>query len=59
MIIGLAILLFKEAMEEFFPNQKKHLTRFVLLRWGWQIIVLSLILLTGVLGSDQFIYANF
>ena len=59
MVLGLMILLFKEIMDEFYPAQMERLTRLVLLRWGGQILILSLILLAGVLGSDQFIYANF
>lgn len=59
MVLGLMILLFKEIMDEFYPAQMELLTRQVLLRWGGQILILSLILLAGVLGSDQFIYANF
>lgn len=62
MVLGLMILLFKEVMDEFSPSLMERLTRpvvLVVLRWGGQILILSLILLAGVLGSDQFIYANF
>ena len=59
MVLGLMILLFKEVMDEFFPVQMGRLAKPVWLRWGGQILILSLILLAGVLGSDQFIYANF
>ena len=59
MILGIIILLFKDVMDEFFPVQMARWSKPVWLRWGGYIIVLSLILLTGVLGSDQFIYANF
>ena len=59
MVLGLMILLFKEVMDEFFPDQMERLARPIWLRWGGQILILSLILLAGVLGSDQFIYANF
>lgn len=59
MVVGLVILLFKEVMDEFFPALMERLTRQVFLMWGGQILILSLILLAGVLGSDQFIYANF
>lgn len=59
MVFGLMILLIKEVMDEFFPAQMELLARPIWFRWGAQIIILSLILLTGVLGSDQFIYANF
>ena len=59
MVLGLMILLFKEVMDEFFPVQMERLAKPIWLRWGGQILILSLILLAGVLGSDQFIYANF
>ena len=59
MVLGLMILLLKEVLDEFFPAQMERLARPILLRWGGQILILSLILLAGVLGSDQFIYANF
>jgi len=59
MVLGLMILLFKEIMDEFFPVQMERLAKPIWLRWGGQILILSLILLAGVLGSDQFIYANF
>ena len=59
MVLGLMILLLKEVMDEFFPALMERLTSSVFLRWGGQILILSLILLAGVLGSDQFIYANF
>jgi len=59
MLLGLMILLYKEVMDEFFPVQMERLAKPIWLRWGAQILILSLILLAGVLGSDQFIYANF
>jgi hypothetical protein len=59
MVLGLMILLLKEIMEEWFPAQMERFSRLIWLRWGGQILILSLILLAGVLGSDQFIYANF
>lgn len=59
MVLGLMILLLKEIMDEFFPALMERLAKPVWLRWGGQILILSLILLAGVLGSDQFIYANF
>lgn len=59
MVLGIAILLFKEILDEFYPVMKARLIRPVWLRWGGYFLILSLILLAGVLGSDQFIYANF
>ena len=59
MVLGIAVLLFKEVIDEFYPAMKARLIRPILLRWGGYFVILSLILLAGVLGSDQFIYANF
>lgn len=59
MVLGIAILLFKEILDEFYPVMKARIIRPVWLRWGGYFVILSLILLAGVLGSDQFIYANF
>jgi D-alanyl-lipoteichoic acid acyltransferase DltB (MBOAT superfamily) len=59
MVIGIALLLFKEVLDEFYPAMKTQLNCPIWLRWGTYLTVLSLILLAGVLGSDQFIYANF
>ena len=59
MVLGIAILLFKDIIDEFYPSVKALLIRPVWLRWGGYFVILSLILLAGVLGSDQFIYANF
>lgn len=59
MVMGIAVLLFKEVVDEFYPAMKARLIRPIWLRWGGYFAILSLILLAGVLGSDQFIYANF
>ena len=59
MVLGIAILLFKEILDEFYPVMKARIIRPIWLRWGAYVVILSLILLAGVLGSDQFIYANF
>ena len=59
MVMGIAILLCKEFIDEFYPAMKAWLIRPIWLRWGGYFVILSLILLAGVLGSDQFIYANF
>ena len=59
MVLGIVILLIKEVLDEFYPSMKAILIRPIWLRWGGYLVILSLILLAGVLGSDQFIYANF
>lgn len=59
MLFGLMILLCKEVMEEFLPSRLEQLAKPVWIRWGGYMIILSLILVSGVLGADQFIYASF
>jgi len=59
MIFGIVALLFKDVMDEFFPAQTNRLKDIGILRWGAYVFILSSILLTGVFGADQFIYANF
>ena len=59
MVLGLLIMFFKDMMDEFFPARMARLSEPLWLRWGGRVFILSLILLAGVLGSDQFIYANF
>ncbi len=59
MVLGIAILLLKEVVDEFYPAMEVRLIRPIWLRWGAYVVILCLILLAGVLGSDQFIYANF
>ena len=58
--IGLSILLFKDIRDEFFPN---HLlvfeNRHLVVRWAGYLSVMVIILMAGVFGADQFIYANF
>ena len=59
-IIGVTLLIFKDVRDEFFPNKfllmnNKHF----FIRWGCYLSLIAMILLMGVLGSDQFIYANF
>ena len=59
-IIAISILFFKDFKDEFFPE---HLTfvhnkrRWV--RWCSYVSIVWLIMLAGVFGADQFIYANF
>lgn len=59
MLMGLLILLMNEVMEEFYPIQMETISKPIWFRWSRDLVILSLVLLTGVLGSDQFIYANF
>ena len=59
-LIGVTLLICKDVRDEFFPNRfllmnNKH----IFIRWGCYLSLIVMILLMGVLGSDQFIYANF
>ena len=56
--IGIAMLFAKDYIDEF-TNIKIFDHHRLVVRWLAYSIVLSSILLTGVFGSDQFIYANF
>lgn len=59
-IMGLFMLLVKEFLDEYYPckvsffNNKRKIVR-----WVSYFFVFILIMLTGVFGSDQFIYAKF
>lgn len=57
---GSSILLMKDYTEEFFPNRFQILNSSnIYVRWAFYLLLVVLILSSGVLGSDQFIYANF
>lgn len=57
---GILLLFIKDFSDEYYPqkfnifNNKK-----IVVRWASYLIILILIMLTGVFGADQFIYANF
>lgn len=58
--LGLAILLFKDIRDEFFPNKMQLFeSNFTVVRWSSYLFVVTMILLSGVFSADQFIYANF
>ena len=60
MAIGLAVLVGKEVIEEFAGARWLPFnSRSRVVRWLSYVAVAVMILLCGVLGSDQFIYANF
>lgn len=59
-IMGIVLLFCKDVFDEYFPNhpflfEYKH----KIVRWLFYVSVFVLIMLTGVFGADQFIYANF
>ena len=60
MLIGLVMLFTKDFIEEFFPEKMKLLDNPRLsVRWTCYVTLMVMILVAGVFGSDQFIYANF
>ena len=57
-LMAIALVLFKETREEFFPTKLRFLNnRYV--RWAEYVVVFSLILLCGALDSGSFIYGSF
>ena len=59
-LFGVIMLFLKDATDEFFPSRFKVLdNRHVAVRWCSYLLIMVAILLTGVFGADQFIYANF
>ncbi len=57
-LMAIALVLFKETREEFFPAKPRFLNnRYV--RWAEYVVVFSLILLCGALDSGSFIYGSF
>ena len=58
--IGIFFLVLKDFFDEFMPSKMSLFNnRYAIVRWLSYISVIIMILLTGVFGSDQFIYANF
>lgn len=58
--LGVVILLFKDFVDEFFPNKFKLFeNKHTVVRWFSYIVVMVMIVLCGVFSADQFIYANF
>lgn len=59
-LFGVMMLILKDATDEFFPSRFKVLdNRQAAVRWCCYLLIMVTILLTGVFGADQFIYANF
>lgn len=59
-LLGVFTLVIKDVTDEFLPHQlilydNKH----KVVRWAAYLLTMVAILLTGVFGADQFIYANF
>ena len=59
-IIGLFFLFVKDFFDEYFPDRFKLLdNRYRIIRWVSYVSLIIMIIMCGVFGSDQFIYANF
>lgn len=58
--LGIIILFMKDFTDEFMPNSFQiYNNSHTVVRWSAYIMTIVTILLTGVFGADQFIYANF
>ena len=59
-VLGCFILVLKDVRDEFFPEKFKLInSRSAVVRWITYTCLIVSILLMGVFGADQFIYANF
>lgn len=59
-IMGVGLLLLKDFRDEFMPDRFLLMNnKSCFIRWTVYVCVLLMILVAGVFGSDQFIYANF
>ena len=59
-LFGLIMLILKDATDEFFPSRFKVMdNHHAAVRWCSYLLIMVAILLMGVFGADQFIYANF
>lgn len=60
MALGVSLLFVKDLTDEFCPARFKLFdNRYAAVRWCAYLSIMVAILLTGVFGADQFIYANF
>lgn len=59
-VMGVLLLLIKDVRDEYFPMRMQLMnSRYAVVRWSGYLLIMVAILLTGVFGADQFIYANF
>lgn len=59
-ILGVMMLIINDIRDEFFPDRLRLMnSKYMVVRWSAYLVVTSLIILMGVLSSDQFIYASF
>ena len=60
LIFGVLILFIKDVTDEFFPTHLQLLnSKCIVVRWISYVALVITIMLAGVFGADQFIYANF
>lgn len=59
-LLGVGLLLMKDIRDEFVPNKLLLMNnKSLYIRWLTYVLVIIMIMITGVFGADQFIYANF
>ena len=59
-LLGIGLLAIKDFRDEFMPAKLPMMnSKLWCVRWLTYIVLLVLIMITGVFGADQFIYANF
>ena len=59
-IFGVTILMVKDYFDEFFPEKMRLFNnKRRVVRWSAYVVTMTTIMLAGVFGADQFIYANF
>ena len=59
-ILGVCMLFLKDIRDEYMPTKFQLMNnRSLSIRWLSYIFIIVLIMITGVFGADQFIYANF
>ena len=60
MVMGVTMLVIKDVLDEFYSEKQLFFeSRSRIVRWCSYVSVLVLIMMAGVFGADQFIYANF
>jgi D-alanyl-lipoteichoic acid acyltransferase DltB (MBOAT superfamily) len=60
MAFGLVLLIVKEVFDEFYPSRLQLFeNKSKTVRWASYLFIIVSIMMAGVFGADQFIYANF
>ena len=59
-VFGVATLILKDFRDEFFPKKILLMNnKSKIIRWLTYVVLFISIMIAGVFGADQFIYANF